>query len=140
MIGSRNLAAIIIGAGLVACQSGQPGKPLSYNTKSSASDTIVSIGRTVQKCWFKTGDPVFTKFKMASEVNSYAGRPRLLLVPKNNPGGLPVLVIQAEKRGSGASGTFTNVQAFGPLLSENNGSRIVADVKRWTDGSTTCKA
>ena len=69
---------------------------------------IATIGKAMQKCWFKSGHAAFKPFRMADESNSYAGRPRLLLVPKNNPAGLPKLVIQAQK----TKGT-TNLQVYG---------------------------
>lgn len=120
---------------LSACQSGQPSDSLSLTTQASPSSVIVSVGKTIQTCWFKSGDPAFRTYRLASEVNSYAGRPRLLLVPKNNPGGLPELVVQAEK-----SGNSTNLQTYGPILSGNNGKRITDDIKRWSRGNSACKA
>lgn len=119
---------------LAACQSGQPSDALNLTMQASPSSLIVSIGKTLQTCWFKSHDPAFRAYRLASEVNSYAGRPRLLLVPKNNPGGLPQLVVQAEK-----SGNSTNLQTYGPILSGSNGKRITDDIKRWSRGSSSCK-
>lgn len=120
---------------LSACQSGTPSQGLNLTSDTKPVITIAAIGKTIQKCWFKTGNPIFKPFKMANESNSYAGRPRLLLVPKNNPGGLPKLVIQAEKKNG-----VTQIEIFGPLLSSNNGSIIAKDLKFWATGNTKCQA
>ncbi|MCP4184019.1 MAG: hypothetical protein GY761_11990 [Hyphomicrobiales bacterium] len=70
---------------------------------------------------------------MANEINSYAGRPRLLLVPKHNPAGLPSLVVQAQSKDD-----LTRLHAFGPLLATHAGKAISADLKNWTSGKTAC--
>ena len=77
--------------------------------------------------------------RMSNEVNSYAGRPRFLLVKRSDPNGLPLLVVQAEKKGSSTSGTYTNIQTFGPLLQTTNGKRITDDVSHWSKGNTDCR-
>lgn len=122
------------------CQTQSSSDALAINAKEEPRAVIVSLAKTAQNCWFKSGDKEFAKFRLAAEVNSHAGRPRFLLVPRNNPGGLPSLVVQAEQRGDTASGRFTRVQTFGPLLETRNGQRITSDVKRWISGNTTCGA
>lgn len=125
---------------LMACQTGSPSADLSINTKENAQQAVVKIAKNAQKCWFKSGDSAFRGFRLAAETNSYAGRPRFLLVPKNDPGGLPSLVVQAEGKGDASSGKFTNIRTFGPLLSTNEGSRITGDISRWSEGNLSCKA
>ncbi|MEZ5870385.1 MAG: hypothetical protein R3D32_00820 [Nitratireductor sp.] len=125
-------------AALAACQAGKPSDPLSLNTKTDPTDTMVMVAQAAQKCWFKTKDPAFTQYRLANEVNAPAGRPRFLLVPRRNPGGLPLLVVQAENKGDAATGDYTNVQTFGPILSTPVGERITNDVKRWSGGNTAC--
>lgn len=120
---------------LPACQSGGPVEGINLSTSTKPVAIIASIGKSMQKCWFKTGDPAFRAFRLANESNSYAGRPRLLLVPKNKPTGLPSLVVQAEKT-SGA----TKIQVFGPLLSTKSGQSISTDLKNWATGSSACKS
>lgn len=122
---------------LSACQS-NASRVLSLKSEARPTDIIVGIAKTAQSCWFASGDPAFAAYRLADEVNSYSGRPRLLLVPRNDPSALPALVIQAETKGSTASGTFSDVQAYGPLLSSPQASRITADVRRWTTGGTSC--
>ena len=94
---------------------------------------MVRVAKQVQACWFKKPDPALKGFRMASEVDSYAGKPRILIVPKNNPEGLPKLVAQAEKAGG-----RTQFSSFGPLLASNSGSRLQASLNRWAAGSTNC--
>ena len=125
---------------LAACQSGSPSEPLSIQSSKKPTDVVVAIAKVAQKCWFKSGDPVFKPFKLANETNSYGGRPRFFLVKRNNPGGLPLLVVQAELRGSAASGQYTQIQTFGPLLETGNGKRISEDVRRWSRGNSSCSA
>lgn len=100
---------------------------------------MVKIAKAAQTCWFKSKDVAFRNYRLANEVNSPAGRPRILLVPKSDPSALPKLVVQAEKKGDTTSGNFTDIQAYGPILSTSSGSRITNDVKRWATGNGECK-
>ena len=122
-------------ATLPACQSGGPGDAISMTLATPPLTLIASIGKTIQHCWYKHGTNNFSKYRLANESNSYSGRPRLLLVPKHNPRGLPALVIQAEK-----TGAKSTLQAYGPLLSSNLGKQISSDLKKWATGSTTCQS
>lgn len=121
---------------LPSCQKAPISGPtgaLTLTVNKAATSTIVSIARTAQDCWFKTKDPTFAKFRLAAEVNSYVGKPRFLLVPKSNPGGLPKLVVNGETKNG-----KTVVNVFGPLLSTNQGQRISKDVQRWAIGNASC--
>ena len=132
------MALPFLGLGLASCQTGSPSGALSINTSNPPRPSIVNLARTAQTCWFKSGDRAFRPYRLASEVNSHAGRPRFLLVPRNNPTGLPALVVQAENRRSEATGNYTNLQTFGPLLSSNSGKRITDDIRRWNSGNSSC--
>ncbi|MEM7214281.1 MAG: hypothetical protein AAF423_01965 [Pseudomonadota bacterium] len=125
---------------LAACQVGTPSDAISINTKQVPVSAMVSIAKAAQKCWFKSKDPAFRNLRLANEVNSPSGRPRFLLVNRIDPTGLPQLVVQAEQRGDSASGKFTNIQTFGPLLQTGHGKRITDDVKRWSKGNKECLA
>lgn len=127
---------LISAAVATSCQTGKPSGEVSFNVKESPTSLIGRLAKTVQKCWFQSDDPAFRAFRLANEVTSLSGRPRLLLVPSNNTSGLPSLVIQAENSGNGSTGTTV----FGPLLSTSNGQRIASDVRRWGTGSSNCKA
>ncbi|MEM8750071.1 MAG: hypothetical protein AAGF28_07205 [Pseudomonadota bacterium] len=99
----------------------------------SVQALMARVARQVQICWFKAKDPTFTKYKMATELDSFSGRPRILIVPRNKPTGLPQLVAQAERK-SGRN-TFTT---FGPLLSGAEGPRLNASLAKWANGTVTC--
>jgi len=116
-----------------ACQSGGPAGEFELSVKQQPRKLMVTIARNMQKCWFKGISPVFRKFRMANEVNSYAGKPRLLLVPKNNPTGLPSLVVQAQQNEK-----LTRLHVFGPLLATHAGKLISTDLNNWTTGKNTC--
>jgi hypothetical protein len=82
-------------------------------------------------CWFKSGDPAFAAYKLAPELNSFSGRPRILLVHKGSPESRPLLVVQAE-------GSPSRLQAFGPMMQEPVAGRITTDVNRWSSGNKAC--
>jgi hypothetical protein len=90
------------------------------------------IADNVGACWIK-GRAAFAEYTYASELTSYSNRPRVLIVPKQDPHGLPKLVIEASaaKRG-------TSVKLFGPLMAGPEAAAIAADVERWTGGATGC--
>nr|WP_316654360.1 hypothetical protein [uncultured Gellertiella sp.] len=89
----------------------------------------VSLGAA--QCWFKSHDPAFAAYHMAPELNSYSGRPRLLLVKAHSPESRPLLVVQAE-------GNPARVDTFGPLMNDASAGRIMADVNRWAAGGKGC--
>ncbi|GGA84491.1 hypothetical protein GCM10011491_10020 [Brucella endophytica] len=82
-------------------------------------------------CWFKSNDPAFRPYRLAPELNSFTGRPRILVVPGKNPTARPLLVVQAEGRPA-------KLEAFGPLMHQANGGRISSDVRRWAAGDSRC--
>ena len=77
---------------LAACQANQGPVSTSMNTKQKPETAVASIAKVAQKCWFKSGDKAFRSYRLANEVSSFSGQPRFLLVPRKNPGGLPLLV------------------------------------------------
>lgn len=124
---------------LSACQSTEEASGnISINTNQDARSAVVHMAKAAQTCWFKSKDPAFKSFTLAAEVNSHAGRPRFLIVPKSNPRDLPLLVVQAEAKGTSSSGKFTNIQSFGPLLQGKEATRINADIRRWSKGQGGC--
>ena len=134
---AASLTLTLATGALSACQMGAS-DALSLKARDDPTALMVAIGRAAQECWFKSKDPAFTGYRMADETHSLSGRPRLLLVPRHDPGALPRLVIQAETKGSEATGTYTDVQTYGPALSTLAGARITADVKRWASGNHAC--
>ena len=126
----RFFAILWLTVGLSGCNQSTPRNPVAAE---SPQTLMVHVAKQVQACWFKKPDPSLKGFRMASEVNSYAGRPRILIVPKNNPEGLPKLVAQAEK-----SGGRVRFSSFGPLLASGAGPQLQASLNRWASGSTSC--
>ena len=105
----------------------------SQSGKTTPLSMMTSVAKQVQQCWFKKKDPAFRAYKMASELDSYSGKPRILIVPKSNPAGLPKLVAQAER----IKGTV-QFTSFGPLLASAEGSRLNNQLLRWSQGTKTC--
>ncbi|WP_127598689.1 hypothetical protein [Nitratireductor alexandrii] len=131
-LSALRLSALGLALAAAACQAG-PAGPGSLSTpgKSAALRTMEHIAAAVQACWFASRDPAFKPYRMADELNSFSGRPRILLVPARNPEARPLLVVQAE-------GDPAKVDAFGPLMDDKLGNRAAADLRRWTAGSQAC--
>ncbi|WP_099866623.1 hypothetical protein [Pararhizobium haloflavum] len=127
--------AFILAAGLLsACQSGPAVDPApAASGKSAALRTMEQVAIPAHRCWFASGDPAFASFSFANELNSFSGRPRFLLVPENDFGGRPLLVVEAK----GEAGA---IDLFGPLLDQPVGPRVRADIARWASGSQSCGA
>ena len=111
---------------VAACQTPAPAGP-----NRAALPTMERVALGANSCWFKSGDPAFANYKLAPELNSFSGRPRILLVHKGSPESRPLLVVQAE-------GSPARLQAFGPVMSEPVAGRIAADVNRWSAGNKAC--
>jgi len=117
-----------VAAVVASCQSPSPPPP-AQSTAALATMERVALGANA--CWFKSGDAAFKPYRLAPELNSFSGRPRILLVKRNSPESRPLAVVQAE-------GHPARLQAFGPLFSEAVGSRMTTDIKRWAAGGTGC--
>ncbi|MEI1251506.1 hypothetical protein [Rhizobium aouanii] len=115
------LAAMVAG-----CQTPAPTGP-----NRAALPTMERVALGANACWFKSGDPAFAAYKLAPELNSFSGRPRILLVHKGSPESRPLLVVQAE-------GSPSRLQAFGPMMQEPVAGRITTDVNRWSGGNKAC--
>jgi hypothetical protein len=122
---------------LAACVSSPPPQPgtgyLEYRTAEAPAAVAARIAGGVRDCWFGERKQAFASLFFAPELDSYSGRPRVLIVPADSPGGLPRLVIEASREGSA-----TSVKLFGPLLGTAEGAAIARDVERWTQGATAC--
>ena len=117
-----------IAATLSACQSSPKTAPA---TNRAALPTMERVALGANACWFKSGDPAFKAYRLAPELNSFSGRPRILVVHRNSPEGRPLLVVQAE-------GNPSKLDAFGPLMNEPVAPRIARDVVRWGSGGKGC--
>lgn len=119
---------------LTGCQSDAGGgAPAATSTKSAALRNMEQVATVAYRCWFESGDPAFSGYNFANELNSFSGKPRFLLVPESDFGGRPLLVVQAR----GPAGT---VETFGPLLDGAQGARIRSDIARWASGNKDCSA
>lgn len=129
----RNVGVVALLCGtlsLAACQSEKPAANTGSG-KSAALRTMEQVSIAAHKCWFASKDVAFRPYRFANELNSMSGQPRFLLVPAKNFGGLPALVVQAR-------GNSSQVEVFGPLMSEPLGARISADINRWRSGDQSC--
>ena len=126
-LSARLLLPLLAATALAACQTKTP--PPKAN--GGALPTMERIALGANSCWFKSGDPAFKAYRLAPELNSFSGRPRILVVHRNSPEARPLLVVQAE-------GSPAKLDAFGPLMSEPVGARIATDVKRWAGGGKGC--
>ena len=77
---------------LAACQSGGPKDYAEFHAAQDPVHVADRIADNVGACWIK-GRAAFVEYTYASELTSYANRPRVLIVPKKDPHGLPKLVI-----------------------------------------------
>ncbi len=101
------------------------------DTGKAALPTMERVALGANRCWFKSKDKDFHGHTLAPELNSYSGRPRILVVPSHNVGARPVLVVQAQ-------GNPARVETFGPMMPQAHGGRISADVNRWAAGQSGC--
>jgi hypothetical protein len=126
-----NIAGLgLVALSVAACQSDR--KPATSSSTSQAALPVMErVALGANACWFKSGDPAFKAYRLAPELNSFSGRPRILLVPRNSPESRPMLVVQAE-------GNPAKVDAFGPAMNEPHSARISTDVKRWANGGKGC--
>ncbi|WP_376742053.1 hypothetical protein [Pseudorhizobium tarimense] len=121
-------AALTALALLSGCQAG---KQAASTVDRAALPTMERVALNANTCWFKSGDKAFADYRLAPELNSFSGRPRILAVPRHKPEALPALVVQAE-------GSPARLDAFGPLIDGATGERIRRDVQRWAAGRSGC--
>lgn len=127
LLTAKCLVPIAALAFLAGCQTKTPAPRADHG----ALPTMERIALGANACWFKSGDPAFKAYRLAPELNSFSGRPRILVVHRNSPESRPLLVVQAE-------GNPAKLDAFGPLMSETVNTRIATDVKRWANGGKGC--
>src|SRR5690606_17157756 len=121
------LLALGAGAMLSACQGGAtpPAGLAQGGDKSAALSRMEPIAVAAHRCWIASRDSTFRGISFANELDSHSGRPRFLLVPGNDYGGRPLLVVQA-------SGPDGRLETFGPLADGPHGARISGDIARWS--------
>ncbi|MYZ48074.1 hypothetical protein [Propylenella binzhouense] len=127
-------AAALIAAALLAGCTPSPAPQRDYILyRASGNPIAVSehVSEQVRACWFGADRASFAGYAYTPEIDS--GRARVLVVPANDPTGLPKLVVESTQAGYG-----TDVKLFGPLLAGPQGARIQADVARWSAGTAGC--
>lgn len=100
-------------------------------SSQSALKTMEHIALTANRCWFKSGNASFRSYGLAPELQSYSGRPRILVLPHNDPTGKPLLVVEAQ-------GSPAKVSAYGPLMATSLGNTIAENLNRWVEGDNQC--
>lgn len=124
-----SVAVLLSAVALSSCQSQKSAQAPAV--RSAALPVMERITTGANACWFRTKDPDFAAYRMAPELNSFSGKPRLLLVAKHSPESRPLLVIVAE-------GDPARLQAFGPIMQGALHTKITAGVNHWARGNTGC--
>lgn len=128
----RSVTILALAAAAVLASGCAPKAPAPTATVSRAALPLMErVALGANACWFKSGDPSFKTYRLAPELNSFSGRPRILLVKAHSPESRPLLVVQAE-------GNPGRLEAFGPLMSDALAGRIAGDVNRWAAGGKGC--
>lgn len=123
------LCMIPAAALLAACSSKE--KPVAA-LEIGALPVMERVALGANRCWFKSKDPAFTAYRLAPELKSFTGTPRILVVKRNSPEALPLLVIQAQ-------GHPAKLDAFGPLMQDPAiNARVNKDVNNWARGGKSC--
>ncbi|MEO0496116.1 MAG: hypothetical protein AAF141_01925 [Pseudomonadota bacterium] len=130
------LISLLLGvsAMISACQTDQR-EITSFSVQSNEKIGVImpKLVGLAAKCLAGTGKP-FANYRVSSELNSLSGQPRLLLVRRNDPQGLPGLVILGQAKDGG-----TTLSIFGRLLSGNGPKAIVSrNVRSWANGGADC--
>jgi hypothetical protein len=124
-------AGLALAAGmLAACQTAGPGN-LTMQSSKAALPAMEHIALAASECWFKSNDRRFSAYRIAPELNSFSGRPRILIVPRSAPEDRPLAVVEGQ-------GSPATISAYGPLFTDSLGTSMAADLRRWNSGSTAC--
>jgi hypothetical protein len=126
------LAATILLAGCMSIDLPEG----SFAARGGLGPTSERIAEQIRQCWFQSGDEAFAGYRQETEITSMSGQPRILLVNRDDRGGLPQLVVTMRT----ISGAGTVVSSFGPLTETPLVGRINADLSRWARGSRACGA
>jgi hypothetical protein len=108
----------------------------SFLSRASLGPTSERLADRIRACWFASDEAAFSDFRQETEITSLSGQPRIILVNRNERGGLPQLVVTIRD----VSRTGTVVSAFGPLTNGPLKARINGDIERWARGSRDCGA
>ncbi len=126
---ARRAALALAAVSIASCAPKAPAPTSSVSRAALPMMERVALGANA--CWFKSRDPSFKPYRLAPELNSFSGRPRILLVRAHSPESRPLLVVQAE-------GNPARLETFGPLMGDALAGRISGDVNRWAEGGRGC--
>lgn len=130
----RVLLIVIAGlATLPACQRKDGVSSLRLKDNSAAVALLQKVNTAARECWIKSKDKDFRKYALIPELDTRAGRPRILVVEKKTAQGLPQFVIEAD-------GNPAKILAYGPLGQSPLSGRINSDLAHWAGGGTGCNA
>ena len=127
--------ALTLALFVAACQGGKTPTPnAGASANSQAGVVLQRVNQAGMNCWFRSKDAEFEALRLIPELDTIYGRPRLLVLKRNSPQNLPVMVIEAHDNP-------TTIETYGPLAQTALGSRINADIKRWSSSSSqACSA
>lgn len=123
--------AVVLAAAVALLSACQSANTPARSPSQAALPTMERVALNANTCWFKSGDAMFSGYRLAPELNSFSGRPRILAVPRSSPESRPALVVQAE-------GNPAKLDAFGPMMAGASGDRIRRDVLKWSSGGAGC--
>lgn len=118
---------------LPACQRRDGVASLNLRDNSAAVALLQKVNTAARDCWIKSKDKDFRKFALIPELDTRAGRPRILVVEKKTAQGLPQFVIEAD-------GNPAKILAYGPLGQSPLAGRINSDIAHWASGGAGCNA
>lgn len=104
----------------------------NFAGNDAALPVMENIALNARSCWFRSGDRAFGAYRLAPELKSYSGRPRILIVPDNAPNERPLLVVES-------GGSPARINAYGPLMQSRLSKKIAEDVQNWSQGGKTCR-
>jgi hypothetical protein len=115
---------------LAACQS-VPKDYVQFHAGQDATTVARHLSDKVGACWFDGKHKAFDGYSYAPEPG--LSSTRILIVPKEEPHGLPVLIVEVLKAKRG-----TDVRLFGPLMQTGDAEKIRDDIRKWTGGARDC--
>lgn len=125
---------IVLAVMITGCRDGQShGVMIQPDGQTAAVAALQHVNNNAATCWMRSKDATFKDFRLIPELDTQAGRPRLLLLKKQSQQGLPVMVVEAH-------GSPVTIETYGPLAQTSLGSRIHDDIRRWSNGSQSCTA
>ena len=130
IIGTASLLAALL---LSNCQQGERiAGPLALEIDAQDPVRVLQqVNSAALNCWVKSGWRDFRPYRLVPELDTRAGKPRILIVKSGDPRGLPQMVIEAD-------GQPVRISTYGPLATSPLSARINDDVIAFSSGRTSC--